>query len=342
MVYERTNDVTWRRFLLYAGLVAFAAVIILHFGQFSELVRLLRQARWYVLTFVLLAQAFSYYCNAKYYQSFLKIFNYRVPVKKLYQAALVINFVNQIFPSGGISGVSFLTRALHEEEVPTGKATLAQLARYIFTYLSFLVVLVIGFLLLFLGGNVSHVASRVTLLLILFIIIGSLLLIVIVGERHRVEKLAGFMVRAVNRLGRLWMGRRRKAITQDQQKRFFDEFYHGYHTVLAEHGHWWRPLFWALGGNLAEVGTVYVVYVAFAGHLTNPGIVIAAYTLANLLSLVSFFSSGLGIYEATMIATFVTLGVPSLLAISVTVVYRALNLLIFLPFGFYFYRQEIE
>ncbi|HSX48121.1 MAG TPA: lysylphosphatidylglycerol synthase transmembrane domain-containing protein [Candidatus Nanoarchaeia archaeon] len=331
---------SWRGFLTYAALAALAIILVGHSGQIGQLVMLLHRARWYLLSLVVIAQAFSYYSNAKFYQSFLAIFNYQIAWRRLYKAALAINFVNVVFPSAGISGASFLSKALHEE-VPTGKTTLTQVIRYVFTFMSFLAVLVLGFFMLFLTNNNDALATRVTLLLILVIIVGSLVLLVLIGERSRVEKFGEWVIKGLNWLGKTFARRRRKIITKDQLRHFFDEFYQGYTFLLEEKGHWWAPMWWALAGSLAEVATVYAVAVAFTGRLINPGIIIAGYTLANILSLVAVVAGGVGLYEATMIATFVTLGMPYALALSIVLVYRTLNFVLFLPFGFNYYRQQL-
>lgn len=330
----------WRRFFTYAALAALAVILVAHSGQISQLATLLRRARWYILSFVIIAQAFSYYSNAKFYQSFLQLFDYKIAWQKLYKAALAINFVNVVFPSAGLSGISFLSKALRDE-VPIGKTTLAQVIRYVFTFISFLAVLVLGFLMLFLANDNGALATRVTLLLILGIIIGSIILLVLIADRDRVEKLGEWVVKGLNWLGKTFARRRRKIISREQLKHFFDEFYQGYNFLLEEKGHWWVPLWWALAGSLAEVATVYAVAVAFTGRLINPGIIIAGYTLANILSLVAVVAGGVGLYEATMIATFVTLGMPYALALSVVLVYRTLNFVLFLPFGFNYYREEL-
>jgi uncharacterized protein (TIRG00374 family) len=95
---------------------------------------------------------------------------------------------------------------------------------------------------------------------------------------------------------------------------------------------------WAFVANLTEVLTIYVVFLAF-GAVINPGAVIAAYTLANIFSLMSVFTSGAGVYEAAMITALVALSVPFALAVSVVLVYRIANMAIFLPIGFHYYRE---
>ncbi|MBW3538253.1 flippase-like domain-containing protein [Candidatus Parcubacteria bacterium] len=328
-----------RRLLVLAGLAALAIVVMVNLGYINQFVKLLRQVRWYVFPLVIAIQGLSYYANAKYYQTFFDIFNYHIQTGRLYRAALAINFVNQVFPSGGVSGASFLAREL-DGDVPAGKATLAQLVRYIFTFISFLAVLAVGVILLLVGGDLNQITVRLTLLFLLVIVVVALLLVTVAADRQRVEVLALRIIRPLNRLVGLFRRRRRPLLTDAAVGRFFDEFYGGYHLLLEEKGHWRRPLLYALAGNVAEVATVYVVFLAF-GAAVNPGIAIAAYTLANIVSLAAFVTSGVGVYEAAMITAFVALGVPLALAISVTVVYRVLNLALYLPPGFYFYRQSL-
>ena len=97
---------------------------------------------------------------------------------------------------------------------------------------------------------------------------------------------------------------------------------------------------WSLAYNVAEVLTIYVVFVGL-GIWINPGVVITAYTLAIIASLAGFLTGGIGVYELGMIGTFTALGIPFATAFTVVLVYRALSMILFLPPGFYFYRRQL-
>jgi uncharacterized protein (TIRG00374 family) len=330
---------TFRRIMQWAGLIAMALLIFLSRGRIGQVIHLLHNVRWYILILIVAVQLFSYWCNAKYYQSFFRIFDINVEMSKILPRALALNFVNQAFPSGGIVGTSYLSTSL-KDEVPVGKSTLAQLMRYIFTFGSFLVVLGLGFLLLFLTGHLDQASVRVIMLFILAIIVASLIFVVLMADRARVYQLGRAIVNSINNLAMNWFRRKKVLITDQQRLHFFDEFYHGYEVLGEQKGHWRHPFLFSLGGNLAEVLTVYIVFLAF-GHVINPGIVVAAYTLANIISLASPITGGAGVYEATMIGTLVALGVPFDVSFTGVLVYRVLNALIFLPVGFYYYRKTI-
>lgn len=328
-----------RSLFQWVGFIALGALIIFSRGRIRQVISLLGQVRWYVLILFVAIQLASYWFNAKYYQSFFAIFKHHVPTKVLYTSSLVVNFVNQAFPSGGISGTSYLTNTL-KNYVPMGKTTLAQLMNYLFTVVSFLVVLILGFFLLFLTGKLQQASVRVILLLVLIIVVFCIVMLVLIADRDRVEAIVRRVRQSVDSFGKRVLRRRSPFVTDTQLERFLNEFYHGYDTLAEEKGHWRKPFLYSLGYNVAEVATVYAVFLAF-GHLVNPGAVIAAYTLANLVSLVAVFTNGAGAFEATMIGTLVALGVPFNISLPVVLVYRVLNFAVFLPIGYYYYRKTV-
>ena len=93
----------------------------------------------------------------------------------------------------------------------------------------------------------------------------------------------------------------------------------------------------AVAADVATEAMAQVVFLAF-GKVVNPGVVGAAYVLALLSSALSFFTSGVGAYEATMVAVFVALGVSFNVAFSVTAIYRLIAFWLFIPLGLYFYK----
>ncbi len=328
-----------RSLLQWVGFAALALLLILARHRIIDAGHQAVHARWYILVLFIVMQVGSYWFNAKYYQSFFKIFGYKVPVKVLYIRSLVVNFVNQAFPSGGISGTSYLSTSL-KAYVPPGKTTLAQVMNYAFTVASFLIVLSSGFILLFLTGRLDQASVRVIMLFILIIVIVAIVTAAIVNDRRRVHAVARVIVRRLNGFCKKVFRFKRNLISDAKLDRFIEEFYHGYQVFSEERGHWRMPFLNSLGYNVTEVATIYVVFLAF-GSAPNPGAVIVAYTLANLLSFAAIFTNGAGVYEATMIGTLVALGVPFNTALPVVVVYRVLNFAVFLPIGYYYYRKTV-
>lgn len=326
-----------RRFFMVVGLLAFALIVWANIGRVGEFSGYLRQARWYVLIFIVVMQLIGYYCMGRYYQLFTGLFAKKQSLRKFFNLSLALNFVNQAFPSGGVSSLTYLNAQM--PELPSGKITLTHFMRFIFTYISFTAILLVGFVVLLLTGDVEAVTSRFTLLAVSALISLSVAALVIMSNEAWLKYVAQWSRGVVNQLARRVLRRKQEVITHEQLNRFVVEFHEGY-EVLRSSAHWQGPMLYLLGNNVTELATIYVVFLSF-GQWVNPGIVIAGYALANAVSVLGIFTGGIGLFEATMIATFAALGVPLALSTAVVIVYRVLNLAIFLPVGFYFYNKSL-
>jgi uncharacterized protein (TIRG00374 family) len=329
------------RFLLLAGLLGVGILLLANLGDLSKFLLALRHFHWYVIVLFVVVQLGSYYCNARYYRAFFAISEHTVELRRLYEVSLAINFANQVVPSGGVAGTTYLTEAV-KDEVPAGMATLAQLGRYIFTFLSYFIVLAVGFLIFFLSddSDLNKVSVRFIIILMLAVLAVGLILLMVFAERSRLEATLRPITRLVNIFGRRILRRSKPIIKPHWADQFLDEFYRGYHLVLGHKGRWPTLLGWSLAYNIAEVATIYVVFLGL-GQWVNPGIVITAYTLAIIASFAGFLTGGIGVYELGMIGTFTALGIPFAMAFTVVLVYRVLSMVLFLPPGFYFYRRHL-
>ena len=330
-----------RRLLLLVGLIGICVLLLAHLGDLSKFWDALQDLGWYVVPLVIIVQLGSYYANARYYQAFFAISNYTIGLRRLFETSLAINFANQALPSGGLVGTTYLTEAM-KPEVPSGTSALAQLGRYIFTFLSYFIVLAAGFLLLFLArdSNLNKPSVKLVIILMLAVLGIGLVVLMIFQERARFEPVLRLGVRLINGFGHRVMRHQDDLIGTDRVTRFLDEFYRGYHLVIGHRGRWPKLLAWSLLYNLTEVLTIYVVFIGM-GMWVNPGIVVTAYTLAIIASFAGFLTGGVGVYELGMIGTFTALGVPFATSFTVVLVYRALSMILFLPPGFYFYRSRL-
>jgi uncharacterized protein (TIRG00374 family) len=102
-----------------------------------------------------------------------------------------------------------------------------------------------------------------------------------------------------------------------------------------------RPFLYTLLMNLTELLTIAVVYFAF-GTTVNFGALIVAYAVANIAGLVAVLPGGVGIYEGLMTAVLASAGIPKALALSTTLVYRVLNMSLFLPVGYVLYHMALR
>ena len=330
-----------RHLLLLVGLVGIGIIVLVNLGDAPAFFAALQHFHWYAVPLMIAVQLGSYYTNARYYQAFFAMSDHEVDFRRLYEASLAINFVNQAVPSAGVAATTYLREAI-KPQVSIGTAALAQLGRYIFTFVSYFIVLAVGFLFLFLGTGerLDRVSVRVVLVLMLALLAAGTVLLAVFSERLRLEATLSPVIRVINGFSRKVLRRKRLPLGPARMKRFLDEIYRGYELIKERRDRWPVFLGWSLACNIAEVSTLYIVFVGL-GSWINPGVVITAYTIAIIASSVGFITGGIGIYELTMIGGFVALGVPLALSLSAVLLYRILSMILFLPPGFYFYRRHL-
>ncbi len=320
-----------RNILGALGLIALAVVAYLNRNEFTNVWNILLHIRWYFLVLVACVQVASYWINGLYYRSILKIFGYHVGVRRLFEGALATNFVNYVLPSAGIAGAGYLSQVL-SPDVPRGESVLTQLMRYAFSGLAVIVTAPVGIGLLLAGKHAANPVLRATVISAAAITLLSLMLAALVEQKQWILRMVGWIASLSKHIS--------KRLDTTKVTKFTEEFYAGWHRLTSEKRKIFVPFKWSILYITVEIGTFYMVFLAF-GDEVNFGIAVLAYLFANIASIFGgvFFSTG--VFEVGMAGTLVALGSPIALASSVTIVYRAVNLLVGLPTGYYFYRKYL-
>lgn len=336
-------DENKRRWRLILTVVTFLALLGMIFGlrrQILETLLNLRNVNGWALLLMIPLQFLNYFSITKIYQHIFRILGQETDTKTLLRTTAELNFVNNVFPSGGISGFSYFGIKMKSLGIKTGQATLVQMMRFALLFVSFQILLAIGLIILAIDGQANDLAilvsgSLATLLAILTLIVGY-----VIGSKQRISAFFTYITRAVNRLIQIVRPKYPETISVARVQQMFNDLHDNYVALRSRYRQVGKPLMFALLANTAEVLTIYVVYVAF-GRLVNPGAIILAYGIANFAGLVSVLPGGIGIYEVLMTAILVAMGVPPAIGIPATVMYRVLNMLMQLPVGYYFYHNSM-
>ena len=321
--------------------VALAVLIYFSRHQIIDAFKELADLNYFWLLLILPLQAGNYSSVAKYYQTYLRNLGVEVPFKNLFKIALEMNFVNNVFPTGGVSGFGYFGVRMKSEGVLASKATLTQVMRHTLTFMSFIVYRVIALLLLSFFGNASRFMVLVSSSIITVILITTGLVVYTISSAQRVKSFTAFLPRVINYASRRLLRGKVPRINIERIENLFEQLHHDYQAVKGNWRSLKRPFFWTLMMNLTELLTIAVVYYAF-GSTVNFGALIIAYAVANIAGLVAVLPGGVGIYEGLMTAVLTGAGIPKALALSTTVVYRVLNMAIFLPIGYVFYNIGIR
>jgi uncharacterized protein (TIRG00374 family) len=333
-----------RRWKLLLNIATIVVLIGLAFGirhQLSQTFRDLARVNAAALLLMIPLQLWNYHAQTKGVQSIFEVLGNKLKYRPLYRLTLELNFVNAVFPSAGLSGASYFAARLHSNDVSVGRATFAYVMKLAMVFFAFEILVVAGLLMLAIGGNVSSIAifaASFTSALILFL---TALFVYIVGSKQRITTTILAITKSVNRLIQVIRPKHPATISLVKIQDIFIDFHENYKLLRSKYKELGGPLWYGFLSNFTEIMTIYVVYIAF-GHWINPGAIILAYAIANFAGLISVLPSGVGTYEAIMVAVMVAAGVPANLSLSVTIMYRVINTLIQLPPGYIFYHRNLN
>jgi uncharacterized protein (TIRG00374 family) len=333
-----------RHWKLLLNIVTIAALLILVYAvrhQLDATIRNFSNVDVAILLLMLPIEWLNYHAQAKLYQSLFGLVGNKMSYGFLFKASLELNFINNIFPSGGVSGISYFGVRMRSSDLTGGRATLVHITKLVLLFVSFEILLILGLLSLTLGGAVSNFVILIAATLSTLMVVGTIVFVMIIGHEKRIQATFSFMTQILNRVVRLVLPKYPEAINIERARNLVEELHQNYKLIEARYRDLKVPFLWALLANITEVGAVYIVYIAF-GHWVNPGAVILAYGVANFAGLVSVLPGGVGVYEALMTAVLAATGVRAALSLPVTVMYRVVNMLIQLPPGYVFYHRTLH
>lgn len=285
-------------------------------------------------------QLINYYAIAELYRSYFKQSGNNIKRLTMFKISLELNFVNHVFPSGGVAGFSYLGLRLRHHGIPVSRTTLAQAMRFGLTFISFLILLFIGMFMLSFGAGGGGVALFIGLSIAFLTLFGTLVGIYIVSNESRIKAFTAFLPKLANVVLSPFT-RRKNTINIARIEHLFTDLHKDYAAVAKDWRQLKTPFMWALVINITEIATAYLAYVAL-DHLVNPGAVILAYAVASFAGLIAILPGGIGVYEALMTAVLASAGVPKALALSATLIYRIFCMIVFLPIGFVLYQLALR
>lgn len=326
------------------NLITFAALAVLVFAlreQVAEVVRNLGKVSVSALLLLIPLQLLNYHSQAKMYQHLFATVGNKLGYRYLMRLAVELNFVNHVFPSGGVTGISYFGVRLRGKNITGARAALVQLMKLVLLFLSFEILILLGVLFLAAGDKVNDFVILIAGSLTTLMVVGTLVFTYIIGDRRRITSFFTFLTRGLNRVIQIVRPRHPETINIARAKETFEDLHANYELFKQKWHQLRAPFCWALLANVTEVLSVYVVYIAF-GEWVNLGAVILAYAIANFAGLVSVLPGGIGVYEALMTGVLVAAGVPAALSLPVVVMYRVLSTSLQVPVGYYFYHRNLQ
>lgn len=322
----------------------FIAVII--FFSRHELVaawKLLEHVNIWILLLLIPMQIFSYYAGAEMMFSYLRSKKLISAISGLGLArmALEMNFVNHILPSGGVSGVSYMSWRLGHYGVSPGKATMAQMVRYVMGFVAFITLLVVAVVMVTIDGGINRWIILVSSALVtgmVSVILGGIFLL---SSKRRMTSFAGWLTRAINSFVRRVTFRKvKQVVARERVATFFDEMHDDYVALKRDKRVLIKPFLWGILFTAADVSLFLITFWAL-GEPVNPAPVLIAFGVASVAGFFVVTPGGAGAYEAIMVAFLAVAGLSSGTAIAGIVLTRVILLLGTIGLGYLFYQHAI-
>lgn len=319
-------------------------IIVLYLAR-NELVQawnLLQHVNLLILLLIFVLQIVSYYTVGAMIFSYLeqkeKLEASTIEIAKM---ALELNFVNHILPSGGVSGISYMTWRLKQLGVGAGRAALAQVVRFAASYGTFLVLLLLALLFVTIDGGINRFTILVTSGLASMIIFGTLFILYVINSESRLQSFTMVLTGWINRLWTKVFHRPTHLLTPEKVTSFFSELQEDYQVLKKEPQLLKRPIMWAFVFNICEVGMFFVTFWAL-GTPINPAPLLIAYGIASIAGFFIATPGGAGGYEIIMITFLSSAGINQGAAVAGVLLTRTLLILTTILSGYVFYHIALD
>lgn len=304
---------------------------------------LLGKVNIWILLLLIPGQIFMYYAGGEMIFSYLrakKSIDKILPLT-LARMALEMNFVNHVLPSGGVSGISYMTWRLGKYGVSSGRATMAQVVRFATGFVAFILLLVVSVFLVTIDGNIN----RWIILMSSTLVTGMVGLIVagiyLMSSSKRMSSFALWLTRTVNFVVRRATFRRKMHILDKKKVEvFFGDMHRDYVALREDKKILIKPFLWGLAFTLADIALFLITFWAL-GAPVNPAPVLIAYGMATIAGFFVVTPGGAGAYEAVMVAFLALAGLDRGAAIAGIVLTRVILLIGTIVFGYLFYQHAI-
>lgn len=320
--------------------------MVIYFGwpEIVQAVGLFGRVNLWILALLIPVQLLSYYANGG------MIFSYLRSKKNLQttthwqmaRMALELNFVNHILPSGGAAGFSYLGWVLGRHGVSAGRATMAQIVRFVLTFVSFIFILVFAIATLAFDHKINRTVIILCAVMIVGVILATVFIIRMVNNHQRLIKFSGWLTRTVNKIvSKFRRGKKTEVLKLQKVETFFTEIHQDYLEILAEKKILIKPLIWAIMENVLDVALIAIAFLAL-GYSVSPATLFVAFGISSVTGAISSIPGGAGVYETVMIAFLSSSGVPADIAIAGTLLARVTLLGGTVLFGYIFYQLTIN
>lgn len=303
------------------GLIAIVgmAVFFMRGDRFNELVKAITEGYPLLLIAAFFCQMSKYFLQA---ESFVWCFK-AVRAKLAYpiNVGLVFKtfFLDTIIPSFNISGTSIVIKEASQHGIVDGKSTGAALLRQISISAAFVLIMVVGFLVLFILGKLEVgyiIIGFATMLSVGALVLGMILAAL---KPDWVLKVAKPIERPLDKILAYF---HKKPIDQPLEN-LVETYASSAKLMVSNKRDILIEYIYTVVANVAELACF--TFICFAFSVTDFNVAICVYVLVSVAALASPIPQGVGVVEAAALVAFTLFGVGQATAMAIIMIYRVVS-----------------
>ena len=327
MATPRTYTLAGLTILLFLGIVG----IMFFLTDLRALGAVISNLGTGFLLLAVLTAVLSYFFNYLGFRGLVRAVDCPVRGGDLFRIAFASATVSYLFSAGGVSGMTLRLYFLRRQGIRTHTTLIVSLVSTMLNNVVLLLFVVLGFGRLLLTGSLNLLQQLISGVIVA--LSGLLVASAFIGLYNRsvLDLVLKVCIRLVKRLARvLPSSRLLSQATDESLERFRQEFHEATALITSKRRKIAVPFLWLLIDWAAAAGVLYFCFLA-TGYAISPGALAAGFAVGVFVFLISVVPGGLGIMEGSMVALYVSLGVPLEQALVALLAYRVIYY--FLPFG---------
>ncbi len=303
-------------------------------------------------------QLFMYYCAGKIFFAYMagkqRIAEQnnkeakeakKISTWELARISFELNFVNHAIPSGGVSGLGYITWRLKNYGATAGQVSFMYILRYLITILANQTQTIFAIIFLIITSSVPSNAYWMVWLvgaMSVGIIAAIAILIAIVSSRKMIRWAAKELTAFANWLVKtITFGKKKQVLELEKVNKYFMDLHEDFLTAKKDKKLLVKPVIWGFLYNFLEIATYEIVAISLGHGEIFPQIMVAE-ALGSLVGAVLPTPGGVGGYEGSMITVMCILGTNLAIASTVVIVTRVIVLLNTIISGYGFYQNAIS
>ncbi len=334
---------SFRTWLSIITAVLIIILLILSRHELAAAWELMSQVNLWILLLIFPLIALNYLSSGEMIFSYLREKGKirHVSPLTLMRLTLEVNFVNHVLPSGGASGVSYMTWRLGGFGIPAGRATMAQAVRFAVGFAAFTAMLILAVLFVTIDTGVNRVIILLSSTLVTIMLGITVSGIYFLSDIRRVRKISKPVADITNKVVRkVTFGKYDSVLEEHQVLKFLEEMHQDYLELRKDKRLLRKPFLWALVFTATDVGMYFVAFWAL-GTIVNPAPILIAYGAATIAGFAVVTPGGSGAYEALMVMILSIAGLNQGEAIAGVVLARVIILLTIIGVGYIFYQRAL-